>query len=136
MTFITEDAMEYLDKDLNEDLRNTFQLRVIEDKSLKGVTWKEARKRFDETIRGELDLVLEKMPPEDPFWGIEKDEGELRESLVGTQPDWQFFIFVDEASEIVVNCIGAHKTKRGPWYYVTFCAIGLREEREGVRGRG
>lgn len=102
ISMIRKDAYECL-KELDEkDLLDTMEWTVVEDPTLDGVTWQEARDRFDERLRNEL-LALEKPYQSfiesvpggiDTFW---TPKGKIN-SYIHLKPSHEFFLFADEAS--------------------------------------
>lgn len=112
-----------LDFESDASLRATLKIPIIEDAArLDGVTWKQARTRYNEWVWD----YLKQKPGFNPLWDISKIEEKVGH-MITRSPHLEFFIFADQASvDSVVDCT----TLDAPGaYFFTLVATGLRTTR-------
>jgi len=130
LSLIKEDAREYLENEKNQDLWESMEWSVVEDRELDGVDYKEARRKFDHWVRSELENQTE---VDTETW-MEPDcsEEEIFQYRLSEQPPrHQFFIFADEASvNSVVDCDKANNRGMPGGYYITLVQTGLLDRGE------
>lgn len=130
---IRKDAYECLKESDEKDLLDTMEWTVVEDPTLDGVTWQEARDRFDERLRNEL-LALEKpyqsfiesvLGGIDTFW---TPKGKINCDIL-LKPSHEFFLFADEASvRSVIDHLEESNVTTSKFYFLTLVRNGLQDD--------